>query len=1044
VNFSTAGTKGARDAYTAMRRAVKPGDRSMVDQLYVAYEAYCRNGHEQAAQFSFRIPVPPFHFYIPPFSAPPGVESFGDFCGHIAMRFVEKKLPRLNFVDPFVDSEELRAKVGKFRSEVEIEVWKDRLKAAAPPLDAETALRMLVTAKAARLEWRLPGAARYKSLRQTDWRRLQQGVRDGSFPLTGPSNYIWMVFEKMSPAWFEAHLGPEQEAERRLLHQLFREDALRSFLVNGVGDVFHREEQPLAWRAEGREGGYEVELVTASGRLLKGNVLILPGNPWFYVTEDAVYPGPGPFVPGETGLSHSVPAEALETQEGVEALRRAGSPLPEAMERRVRRLPMRVSLLCQLKADVFGKRERFEMRVRASSPGGELVEEYRGGGWEAAQVNGDDLLLVERESLAAVPGLLQALRLVPDAGQEKWVRRVNRSFPEEFVAWAATIPGGMEVLAGGELATLLQPAVKASVEFEAEPGAIDWFDLRVRLRAPDLDFTREELDLLLKARGGFVRLKGKGWRRLDFDLDQEKAERLSRLGLDPLDFSGEPQRLHVLQLADGAAEKEFGAKAWAEICERARGIKTRATPAPPASVTAGLRPYQLEGFHFLAYLAENHFGGILADDMGLGKTLQTLTWLQWLLEGAAKRKPSLVVCPKSVMDVWMKEAEKFAPTLRLHRLAKPETNPSEEMLAGIDLLVVNYAQLRIVGAALEGIPWLAVILDEGQNIKNPESQTARMARELKSEHRLVLTGTPIENRLLDLWSLMAFAMPGVLGGRRSFSKRFDRSEDGFTRMRLSARLRPFLLRRTKEQVAPELPSRIEEDVGCEMEGLQLKLYGAELKRARALLLRVKTAGELNRERFSILQSLIRLRQICCHPALVDADHRKEESAKMGALFDLLETIRAEGGKALVFSQFVTMLDILREELAARDWEYLYLTGQTEKRGALVEKFQEAQGPMIFLLSLKAAGAGLNLTSAPYVILYDPWWNPAVEAQAIDRTHRIGQTQNVFAYRLVVKESIEEKIRVLQEKKKQLVDAVLGDKGFAKTLTLEDLNFLLME
>ena len=1046
-----------KEFYDAMRRAVKPGDRSLVDQLYVAFEAYSRKGQDQFFNLSFRISAPPFHFNVPPSSVPPGVDGFGDFCGYVAMRFMEKKLPQMNFIDSFIGSEGLRTTVAKWRRDIDIALWKERLKAsgAEETFNSETELRMLVTWKSARLEWRAPAAERFKGVKQADWRRLQHGVRDGSLPLTGPASYLWVVFEKMSPSWFEAQLGPEHEEERRLLHQLFRDEGMRPRLANGAGDSFRWEEHPLVWRSEwrGDPARYEVELVTQSGRPVKGNVLVLPGSPYFYVTGDAVYRGPAPFIPGGSDLSHVVPVEALETQDGVEALQRAGSRLPETIEKRVRRLPMKVSLHCQLKADTSGKRENFELRVRAASPNDELVEEYHGQGWVKRERNiemGDEFLLVERESLAAVPKLLAALRLAPDAARRKWVRRVNRSFAEEFVAWAESAPRDMEILAKGELATLLQPAVNASVEFEVEPGTIDWFDLRVKLDAPDLDFTPEELDLLLKARGGFVRIDGKGWRRLHFDLDEAKAERLSRLGLDPLDFSGEPQRLHVLQLADAAGEKEFAADTWREICRRAREIKARVTPAPPASVVAELRPYQLEGFHFLAYLAANHFGGILADDMGLGKTLQALTWLQWLREGAAENpqgaehKPSLVVCPKSVMDVWLKEAEKFTPTLRLHRLGKPETAPSTELLSQLDLLVVNYAQLRLVSTVLKGIPWRAVILDEGQNIKNPDSQTARTARELKADHRLVLTGTPIENRLMDLWSLMAFAMPGILGGKNYFSRRFSKTEDGFTRMRLSARMRPFLLRRTKEQVAPELPSRTEEDVGCEMEGLQLKLYGAELKRARALLLRVKTDSALHKERFNILQSLIRLRQICCHPALIDADHRKEESAKMSALFDLLETMRAEGSKALVFSQFVTMLDILREEFIQRGWEYSYLTGQTEKRGELVSQFQEASGPKIFLLSLKAAGAGLNLTSAPYVILYDPWWNPAVEAQAIDRTHRIGQTQNVFAYRLVVRESIEEKIRLLQEKKKLLVDAVLGHEGFAKALTLDDLNFLLAE
>jgi SNF2 family DNA or RNA helicase len=463
-------------------------------------------------------------------------------------------------------------------------------------------------------------------------------------------------------------------------------------------------------------------------------------------------------------------------------------------------------------------------------------------------------------------------------------------------------------------------------------------------------------------------------------------------------------------------------------------------PSVPAAVKAELRPYQVTGFHFLAYLATNRFGGILADDMGLGKTVQTLTWLVWLRETNDK-KPTLVVCPKSVTDNWRAEAERFAPGLRVQVWRGTNAAVLADATAQCDVLVVNYAQLRALDEALARQRWLAVILDEGQYIKNPTSQTAKAARALKADYRVVLTGTPIENRLLDLWSLMSFAMPGVLGPQAQFARQFDQAGDALARPRLAARVRPFLLRRTKGQVANDLPARVEEDLLCEMDGVQQTLYRAELKHAQQMLLRVNTRQEFDAQRFNFLTSLLRLRQICCHPALVNEKHAAAASAKVEALLDVVEPLMEEGHKVLVFSQFVGLLELLRPVVAERGWKQFWLTGATEDRGALVTEFQETEGAAVFLISLKAGGFGLNLTAASYVVLFDPWWNPAVEAQAIDRTHRIGQTRHVMAYRLLIKGSIEEKIRALQKQKRALAEDILGEERFTQALSLDDLRFL---
>jgi len=652
------------------------------------------------------------------------------------------------------------------------------------------------------------------------------------------------------------------------------------------------------------------------------------------------------------------------------------------------------------------------------------------------------ITLHDETAMQSLPALLAPLGLKSD-GFSGLRMRVTKKFPDIFHHWLRGVPPEMQVELEGELASLMSGEVAGRVKLEVAEAGIDWFDLSVVLDIGDTSLSQEEIKLLLNARGRFVRLKGKGWRRLSYDLSAEEDEKLASLGLSPHEFSAEPQRLHALQLAHDAARKFLPEAQVEKVVRRASEIKASVTPELPAGVTAQFRPYQLEGFHFLAYLSANRFGGILADDMGLGKTLQTLAWILWLREQPGERQPALVVCPKSVMDNWQAEAARFTPGLRVRAWSAADLPGLASELGSADLHVLNYSQLRSLGESLAAVRWLAVILDEGQYIKNPNSQTAQVARSLRSDHRLVLSGTPIENRLLDLWSLMTFAMPGVLGSRSQFLKVYDAKEDPFARRRLSSRVRPFLLRRTKAQVAKDLPDRVEEDLYCEIEDEQQTLYRAELKRAQQMLLRVTTQKELAQQQFHFLTSLLRLRQICCHPRLLNPES-KLAGAKVEALLDVIEPIIEEGQKVLVFSQFVELLNLLKPVFAERGWRTFYLAGETENRGSLVREFQSTDGPAVFLISLKAGGFGLNLTAASYVVLFDPWWNPAVENQAIDRTHRIGQVNKVMAYRLLIKNSIEEKIRALQKQKNALAEDVLGEEKFAQSLSLDDLRFLFSE
>jgi SNF2 family DNA or RNA helicase len=785
---------------------------------------------------------------------------------------------------------------------------------------------------------------------------------------------------------------------------------------------------------------------------------VLDGRPTLYLTESGLFAGP-PAPALDTELRKNIPAPALETPNGLRYLHAAGIPLPKHLSKRIRTVPVGITISCALKPIYPGSQtedivlcvaaKASGMKSERFTPMGWEVERKNGGGENFATANGGVIVVHDRAAQQHFPRAIESLELNWSTYPADWKLRLTKKTPELFVAWLKSLPPEIEVLLDTELATLRDAPLSGNLSLDVAEAGMDWFDLKVVLTVSDTTLTPEEMKLLLNARGGYVRLEKRGWRRFEFSLTPDDDEQLARLGLDVRDFSAEPQRFHALQLADDAVKKFLAPERVETIQRRASELRTRVTPPLPTAIRAEMRPYQSEGFHFLAYLASNRFGGVLADDMGLGKTLQALAWLAWLRETTRNAQPpglnsSLVVCPKSVMDNWHAEAERFYPNLRV-RLWRGE--PTAKLFAArenSDLLVINYAQLRFLSPDIASVPWLAAILDEAQYIKNPSSQTAQAARALKAEHRLALTGTPIENRLLDLWSIFGFAMPGALGNRTHFLRRFDGKDDPLARRRLAARVRPFLLRRTKAQVEKDLPDRVEEDLLCAMEGEQKTLYRAELKRARQLVLGVKTNEQLNKERFNILTSLLRLRQICCHPALVDSNLREAESAKVSALEDLLEPLLDEGHKVLVFSQFVTMLDLLREKVNERGWPHFYLAGATENRGQLVREFQSVKDGAVFLISLKAGGFGLNLTAASYVVLFDPWWNPAVENQAIDRTHRIGQTSKVMAYRLLMRESVEQKIRALQKQKAALADDVLGEERFAQSLTLADLRFLFAE
>ena len=481
---------------------------------------------------------------------------------------------------------------------------------------------------------------------------------------------------------------------------------------------------------------------------------------------------------------------------------------------------------------------------------------------------------------------------------------------------------------------------------------------------------------------------------------------------------------------------------------------------PPPGFQGELRPYQRDALGWFEFLRTFGFGGCLADDMGLGKTVQVLALLEGrreLRERAAKpagrtRKsagaiarppPSLIVVPRSLIFNWKQEAARFTPRLRVLDHTGVQRDKDRAFLEQWDVILTTYGTLRRDAADFMDVRFDYLILDESQAIKNPASESSKAARLLNADHRLALSGTPVENHLGELWSLFEFLNPGMLGSANVFKTAMDGAASDDTRKLLAHALRPFLLRRTKEQVARDLPARIEQTLYCELDTSQRKRYDELRDHYRdALLRRIETEG-VNRSKIQILEALLRLRQAAIHPALIDSRFQREASAKLEMLLPRLAEIIEEGHKVLVFSQFTKMLGILRAELDRMKIGYEYLDGKTRDRESRVQRFQSEPDCRLFLVSLKAGGVGLNLTAAQYVFLLDPWWNPAVEAQAIDRAHRIGQTAQVFAYRLIARGTVEERILELQDSKRSLADAIVNaDNALIRNLSKEDLQLLL--
>ena len=578
-------------------------------------------------------------------------------------------------------------------------------------------------------------------------------------------------------------------------------------------------------------------------------------------------------------------------------------------------------------------------------------------------------------------------------------------------------------------------------------SGIDWFELDAGVRYGDLEVSLNEL-LAARRSGSSTIVLSDGSRGVI------PVEWLARLG--PLAAGGKlangvlrfarSQTALLDALLSTLPETNVDA-AFAKARDELRAFD-RVRPAdPPRTFHGTLRDYQREGLGWLHFLRSFGLGGCLADDMGLGKTVQVLALLD-SRRGTKQRPnhPSIVVVPRSLVFNWLREAERFAPKLRVLDFTGQGRNAVDIHRDHVDVVITTYGTLRRDAAELASIRFDYAILDEAQAIKTAGSASAKAVRLLRADNRLAMTGTPIENRLEELWSIFEFLNPGMLGASSTFGAlvRLTTSDEPAAKRDVLARaLRPVILRRTKDQVARELPPRVEQTLHVELEGAQAKFYNELLESyRRSVLERVESVG-IARAKMHILEALLRLRQAACHPVLADPRRSAAPSAKLDALMPALDEVIAEGHKALVFSQFTSFLALVRERLDNAGVTYEYLDGRTRDRQARVDRFEGDAECKLFLISLKAGGHGLNLTAADHVFILDPWWNPAVEAQAIDRAHRIGQTKRVIATRIVARDTIEEKILELQASKRALADAILGqDQGVLSRIGVEELRLLL--
>jgi superfamily II DNA or RNA helicase len=658
------------------------------------------------------------------------------------------------------------------------------------------------------------------------------------------------------------------------------------------------------------------------------------------------------------------------------------------------------------------------------------------GRWAIVQRDRQRCIIRDQEKEEALWAQLQEAGMRRILDQRKAGHDIEISARQLGPAVRELVNHNWEVLADGkQIREGSQPKFRLNTN-------IDWFELDAEIEFGDARISLPKLLAALNRGETTIRLD-------DGSLGLVPEEWLQQYGLlaglgekdgDTLKFSKNQAAILDALLSDQPVEFD---KAFLDMREQFASFSSIEEKSELKTFKGDLRPYQREGLGWLDFLQKFHLGGCLADDMGLGKTVQLLALLQERESERDETLPSLIVVPKSLMFNWRQECERFTPNLSIMEYSGLKREELRQEFATTDIILTTYGTLRRDVMILKDQRFDYIVLDEAQTIKNSSSQIAKASRLLKSNHRVALSGTPIENHLGDLWSIFEFLNPGMLGRSSLFKLHATSSGDTQSRQVLSQGLKPFILRRTKKGVAHELPDKLEQTILCDMGSKQRALYDEMRDHYRQSLLGMVQKQGFSKSKMHVLEALLRLRQVACHPGLLDDEHIDAPSAKLDVLIPDIEELIQENHKALVFSQFTSMLSLVRRQLDEKGITYEYLDGKTRDREKRVERFQNDEECGLFLISLKAGGLGLNLTAADYVFLLDPWWNPAVEAQAIDRAHRVGQTKQVFAYRLICRDTVEEKIAELQIQKRELADSILHAEAGnpLKDMSVDDLELL---
>jgi len=657
-------------------------------------------------------------------------------------------------------------------------------------------------------------------------------------------------------------------------------------------------------------------------------------------------------------------------------------------------------------------------------------------------------------------------------GQNAVLNFLAREFAKLQGEWSVTLDEQLEN-------RTMKNIERVEPQFQITSSGVQWFDLGVVFASSSGEtFSPTDIQRLILSGQCHTRLRNGKMAVIDTGAVEELQEVL--LDCAPQQHA---QGYRITSKQAGFLEATLrqhtdwrvqAPSAWRERAAKQSGDAKLECP-PLGDLETVLRPYQKQGVAWLGFLRENGFGGILADEMGLGKTLQTLAFLRFIRQTQPGVGPMLIVCPTSLVFNWVAEARKFTPELKVLALHGPDRHSGFEQIHAHDIVVTSYALIRRDAERYRGLEFDTVALDEAQHIKNRQTQNAQAVKAVRARQRMVLTGTPLENSVLDLWSIFDFLMPGYLGTARDFRERYElpiaKEKDGKAQTRLARRLRPFMLRRLKAEVASDLPAKLEQVAFCELTPDQRSVYQQLIEASRKEVLEAVGAQGVAKSRMLVLTALLRLRQVCCDLRLLKLPKRSDgvrecgsdantspnlqnpdtptlpsapsSSGKLEMFGELLEEVIDGGHRLLVFSQFVGMLTLLKEKLTAEGIEFCYLDGSTTDRAGIVERFQTNATIPVFLISLKAGGVGLNLTGAVTVVHFDPWWNPAVEDQATDRAHRIGQTKVVTSYKLITRDTVEEKILTLQNRKREIIQATIGgEEEFAAALNWEEIQELL--